>query len=129
MGYAQLMKALTNQLKKDSFAWDEEAETAFQHLKRVMTRVLVLALSNFQKLFVVETDVSHSGLGAVLMQDRHPIAFFSKTLGIRASRNPIYEKELMAIVFSILKWKHYLLGRKFLVKTDQHSLKHLLEQR
>ena len=128
MGYAQLTKALMNQLKKDSFAWNKEAEKAFQHLKGVMMRVLVLALPNFQKLFFVETDASHGGLGAVLMQDQHPIAYFSKTLGVRASRKLIYEKELMAIVFSISKWKHSLLGRKFLVKTDQNSLKHLLEQ-
>lgn len=85
MGYAQLTKALMNQLKRDSFAWNEEAECEFLvWLSRIFP--------NFQKLFVVETDVSNGGLGAVLMQDQHPIAYFSKTLGIRASRKSIYEK-------------------------------------
>lgn len=57
------------------------------------------------------------------------MSFFSKVLGKRASMRSIYEKELMAIVFAILKWRHYLLGRKFMVKTDQSSLRFLLEQR
>ena len=129
-GYAQLTRVLTNQLKKDSFAWNEEAKRALQYLKIVMSKVPVLAMANFEKLFVVETDASQHGLGAVLMQDRHPLAYYSKILGIRARKKSIYEKELMAIVFAILKWKHYLLGRRlFRVKTNQKSLKHLLEQR
>ena len=69
-----------------------------------------------------------SRVRAVLMQDKHPIAFLCKTLGIPASNKSIYEKELMAIMFAILKWKHYLLRRRFMVKTNQKSLKHLLEQ-
>ena len=78
-----------------------------------MTQVPVLAMPNFQELFVVETDACHHGLGVVLLQEKHPIAFFSKTLGLRASGKSIYEKELMAIVFVVLKWKHYLMGRRF----------------
>ena len=73
---------------------------------------------------MVETDAPQYGLGAVLMQEKHPIAYYSKTLGKGASTKPIYEKELMAIVFAVLKWKHYLLRKRFIVKTDQCSLKH-----
>ena len=124
-----MTRILTNQLKKDSFAWNDEAERAFQYLKLVMTRVPVLAIPNFERMFVVETDATQYGLGAVLMPDRHPIAYYSKISGIRARNKSIYKKELMAIVFAIMKWKHYLFGRRFLVKTDQPSLKHLLEQR
>ena len=128
-GYAQLTRVLTNQLKKDAFAWNEDSKRVFQQLKVVMSQVPVLAMPDFHKTFVVETDASQCGLGAVLMQDTHPIAYYSKTLGKRASNKPIYKKELMEIVFAVLKWKHYLLGRRFVVKTDQLSLRHFLEQR
>lgn len=64
-GYAQLTRVLTNQLKKNSFAWNDEAEQAFQYLKIVMTKVPVLTMPNFERLFVVETDASQYGLGAV----------------------------------------------------------------
>ena len=88
-GYAQLTRVLTNQLKKDAFAWNEDAERVFQQLKVVMSQVTVLAMHDFHKTFVVETDASQCALGAVLMQDKHPIAYYSKTLGKRGSNKPI----------------------------------------
>ena len=110
-GYAMIAKPLTEQLKKDAWGWNEEAIVAFERLKKAMTEAPVLALPDFSKPFVIETEAS-KGVEAILTQESHPIAYFSKTLGSRACLKPIYEKQLMAIVFAILKWRHYLLERK-----------------
>ena len=63
------------------------------------------------------------------MQQRRPIAFFSKALSDGNLAKSVYEKELMALVLCIQHWRHYLLGREFIVHTDHKSLKHFLQQR
>ena len=120
---------MTALLKKDSFVWTPEAANAFQKLKGAVSNPPVLALPNFTKPFIVECATSGVGLRAVLMQDHRPIAFHSQAMKGNKLSLPTYEKELLALVVAVKKWRPYLLGRPFVIKTDHQSLKYLLKQR
>ena len=101
--YATLAGPLTELLKKDAFAWSPVAENSFLALKAAMTSAPVLRLPDFSKLFYIETDASDFGVGAVLLQEGHPLAYFSKKLGPRRRVSSTYHKELYAIVEAVQK--------------------------
>ena len=85
-GYASLASPLTDLLKKDSFSWNTKAEEAFITLKEAITASPILALLDFSHPFTLETDASGSGIGAVLSQNAHPVAYFSKKLSPRLQK-------------------------------------------
>lgn len=116
-------------LKKDAFHWNSDASLAFENHKKAMTTTPFLTLPDFSKTFVLETDACSNGIGAVLMQDGRPLAFISKPLSPRNIGRLTYEKEMLAILEAIKKWKTYLQGHHFIIKTDHQSLRYLLEQR
>jgi len=128
-GYAVITKPLTQLLKKGEFCWGSEAEAAFLKLKQALTSAPVLAFLDFSKPFVVEIDASATGIGVVLMQAGHPLAFISRALGPKWQQLSVYEKELLAVVHAVQKWEQYLSGRPFIILTDQKSLKWLLEHK
>jgi hypothetical protein len=77
----------------------------------------------------VECDANGIDFGAILSQNSHLVAYFSEALKGLALALSIYENEMLAIIKVVQKWRPYLLGRSFIVRTDQKSLKYLLEQR
>jgi hypothetical protein len=126
--YASIAHALTELLKKDSFVWSEAAQVAFDNLKSAMTKAPVLALPNFEQDFQIDTDASGVGMGAVLSQNGHPIAYFSKKFCPKLLLASTYVRELCAITTAVKKWRAYLLGRRFTIHTDQRSLRELMTQ-
>ena len=127
--YSLISRPLTMLLKKGTpFVWSSVTQEAFGTLKAALVSAPVLALPQFQKSFTLETDASDVGLGAVLMQDNHPIAFLSQSLSPRNAALSTYEKECLAILLAIDKWRPYLQARPFVIRTNHKSLLHLNEQ-
>lgn len=89
----------------------------------------MLALPIFSKPFNIETDASASGIGAVLTQDGHPLAFISKSLCPHSSGPSTYEKEYLAVIMAVQQWHQYLQFAEFTIFIDQQSLVQLTGQR
>ncbi|XP_047258257.1 uncharacterized protein LOC124890465, partial [Capsicum annuum] len=96
-------------LRTDAFLWTAQTQQAFEELK-------------------VETDASGVGIGAILSQKGHPIAYYSQKLSPQMQKASTYHREMYAITQAVAKWRQYLLGQRFTIFTDQQSLKNLTNQ-
>lgn len=114
-----------------SFRWTDDQQKAFDSLKQKMSNTPVLICPDFEKPFVLQTDASDIGLGAVLFQREDQsemvISFSSRKLTVREQKYSTTEKECLAIVWAIQKNQHYLEGYEFTVITDHLSLKWLFK--
>jgi hypothetical protein len=128
-GFSQLCAPLTNLTKKGAFRWSSEAQLTFDKMKKVMSTCLVLALPNFCQPFTLECDASEEGIGAVLMQNRHPLIYENRKLRGPELPYTIYDKEMLAIMHALAKFRQYLVGAIFVVRSDHNNLKYFLKQK
>ena len=89
--YGSIAWPLIELLKKDNFKWEPQADAAFLALKTAISRCPILALPNFSRPFIGETDASCIGIGAMLLQDEGPLAFFNQALPKHARLKSVYE--------------------------------------
>ncbi|XP_076451106.1 uncharacterized protein LOC143286993 [Babylonia areolata] len=130
--FSETALPLTNKTKgsePNKVLWSDECQKAFDKLKEALINPPVLVLPDPSKTFVLRTDASGLGLGAVLLQDHgeglQPIAFASKKLSGAEQRYHTIEQEALAVVWGIRKFYPYLYGRHFVLESDHHPLKYL----
>jgi hypothetical protein len=116
------------QKKNKKFIWTEKCTEAFQNLKELLTTTPILKVPDMDKEFLVCTDTSKEGLGRVLMQDGRVIAYISRKLRKHEENYATHDLELLAIVYALRVWRHYLIGQKFELKTDHCGLQHIFTQ-
>ena len=131
--FSHIAKSLNELKEKKEWTWNGEYQKAFEELKEKITSQLVLSLLKKEGKFRVEIDVSEHAIGGVLSQEQEgkwkPIAFRSRTMQPAEINYKIYDKELLAIVEALAKWRQYLLNvmEPFEIWTDHENLKYFRE--
>ena len=129
--FAQVAHPLHQLTERDmDFAWSEACQQAFDQLKTMLTAAPVLAYPQPKGKFILDTDASNHGIGAVLSQIQHgverPIAYSSRTL-TKAERNYcVTRRELLAVVEFVKQHRHYLCDRKFIIRIDHSPIPSVL---
>eukprot|EP00253_Pinus_taeda_P019932 PITA_19932 len=102
--------------------WGGKQQKAFGPLKEKISTALALALLNLQQPFEIKIDANDYAMGAVLIQHGKPICYHSETFNSAIVNYPTCDKELYALVQSVKKWKHYLMGKETIINTDHQPL-------
>ncbi|XP_056695519.1 uncharacterized protein [Spinacia oleracea] len=123
--FSTITSPITSCLKKGAFVWGEDAQKAFDVIKERLCAAPILALPDFSQPFEVECDASGVGIGAVLIQGKRPIAYFSEKLGGARLNYCTYDKEFYVIVRALDHWSHYLRSSHFVLHSDHESLKYI----
>ena len=108
--------------KEAKWKWTEEHQNAFDTIKRIVSQETLLRHPDFNKPFEIHTDASKAQLGAVISQEGHPIAFYSRKLSPAQLNYTTTERELLAIVETLKEFRNILLGQEIKVWTDHQNL-------
>jgi hypothetical protein len=128
-GFSKIAGPITELQKKNKkFVWTEKCAGAFRRLKELLTTAPILKVPDMDVDFLVCTDASKEGLGGVLMQDGRVIAYISRKLRRHEENYATHDLELLAIVYALKVLRHYLVGRKFELRTDHCGLQHIFTQ-
>ena len=104
------------------WSWTPVEQAAFDKIKKVISKETLLAFPDFNQPFHIHTDASHTQLGAVISQNNHPIAFYSRKLNPAQTRYTTTERELLSIVETLKEFRNILFGQNIVVFTDHKNL-------
>jgi len=107
---------------KKVFHKGDVEQKEFDALKQNISSTPVFALPNIRQPFEIQMDVRDYAMEAVLLQHGNPISFHSKIFNGVVTNYPTYDKELYALVLSVEKWKHYLMGKENIIHNDHQPL-------
>jgi hypothetical protein len=132
--FSQITRPFTNLLAKDApFEFTDECLNAFHTIKKALISAPIIQLPDWSLPFKIMCDASDYVVGAVLGQTKdkkhHAIVYTSKTLTRAQVNYATIEKELLAVIFAIVKFRSYLVGAKVIVYTDHAALKYLLTKK
>jgi hypothetical protein len=128
-GFSKISKPMTKLLGKDKkFECSAKCEASFQELKKQLMTAPVLVMPDMEKPFSTYCYASGQGLGCVLMQDGHVVAYASRQLRKHEEHYPTHDLELAAVVHALKIWGHYLIGKRHEIYLDHKSLKFIFTQ-
>jgi hypothetical protein len=129
VGFSKIAHPITSlQRKGVMFQWTLDCEKSFQHLKQLLTTAPILRIADPDEYFIVCTYACNKGLGGVLSQNGFVICYESRNLKDHERNYATHDLELVARVHALRKWRHYLMGKRFELRTDHNGLKYLFEQ-
>ena len=126
-GFSVIAFILTKLLQKGlKFEWNDKCQSSFDQLKKILVEAPVLTQPTPSREYVMYSGASRIGLGCVLMQDRKVVTYASRQLKLHEMNYPTHDLELVAVVFALKIWQHYLYGEKCRIFTDHKSVRYLL---